>query len=59
MVKKGFTIEYWQDRAEAARSIAEQLRDPHARGQMLRVAEGYQNLAERSARTHGERTDRR
>ncbi len=31
--------EHWQERAEEARSIAEQLSDPESRRMMLRIAE--------------------
>jgi len=47
--------------AEDARAIAARLRDPEARGAMLRIAEGYDDLAERAAemshRSGGRRSD--
>jgi hypothetical protein len=36
---------YWQQRADEARQLAEDLRDEEARKQMINVAEGYERLA--------------
>ena len=55
MDKSDFTLDYWRARAEEARTIAEQLRDPQAKSGMLRVAEGYDHLADR--REAQQRTD--
>jgi hypothetical protein len=40
--------EHWQKRAEEAKAAAELLKDPASRIEMLRIAEGYGRLAERS-----------
>jgi len=37
--------EHWQERAEEARSIAEQMSDPDTKQMMLRIAEDYERLA--------------
>ena len=42
--------EHWRNRAEEARSIAEQLTDPEAKRMMHRIAEDYLRLAEHAAR---------
>jgi hypothetical protein len=42
--------EYWRRRAEEARAIAEQMIDPDTFAIMVRVAEQYDNLAERAER---------
>src|SRR5262249_54166656 len=36
---------HWQERAEEARSIADQLEDPESRRMMLRIADDYERLA--------------
>lgn len=46
---------HWRDRAEEARTHAEDMRDPGAREVMLRIAHDYEYLAERAdqrARLH-------
>ena len=43
-----FPAQHWRDRAEEARAIAEQLRAPAARLALLKIAEGYENLARRA-----------
>jgi hypothetical protein len=40
--------EHWEMRAEEAKAVAEVLKDPASRIEMLRIAEGYGRLAERS-----------
>jgi hypothetical protein len=40
--------EHWEMRAEEAKTVAELLKDPASRIEMLRIAEGYGRLAERS-----------
>ncbi len=47
--------EHWLERAEEARTIAEEMRDPQARLGMLAVAEGYERLAARAAERLRER----
>jgi hypothetical protein len=42
--------QHWRQRAEEARSIAEQLPDPESRGAMLRIAEDYERLADHAER---------
>jgi hypothetical protein len=39
---------HWQERAEDARRVAEQMTDMEARKTMLKVAEAYTHLAERA-----------
>jgi hypothetical protein len=39
---------HWQDRAEEARAMAEQLTDEKSRDAMLRIAKDYDKLAERA-----------
>ncbi len=42
------TPEYWRARAEEARTRAEDMRDPHTREIMLRIARDYDMLAART-----------
>jgi len=37
--------QYWRDRAEEARVLADQMKDPDAKHIMLRVAEGHERQA--------------
>ena len=37
--------EYWRNRASEARAQAEQMSNPEAKRQMLRIAEKYEHLA--------------
>jgi hypothetical protein len=39
---------HWQERAEEARAMAEQLTDEKSRDAMLRIAKDYDKLAERA-----------
>jgi hypothetical protein len=39
---------HWRDRAEEARSHADDMNDPEAKRQMLEIARGYDRLAERA-----------
>jgi DNA-binding ferritin-like protein len=41
---------HWQERAEEARSIAEQMSDPDSKQMMLRIAEDYEQLAAHARR---------
>jgi len=41
---------HWQERAEEARSIAEQLKDPDSRPMLLRIADDYERLGEHARR---------
>jgi hypothetical protein len=41
---------HWRQRAEEARSIAEQMNDPQSKEAMLRIARDYEHLAERAER---------
>ena len=41
---------HWLERAEEARSIADQLSDPESRRMMLRIAEDYERLANHARR---------
>jgi hypothetical protein len=42
--------EYWRERAEEARTQADQMRDPDARRTLLEIAENYEQLAEQAER---------
>jgi hypothetical protein len=39
---------HWQGRAEEARAMAEEIRDPGAKATMLRVAQDYDDMASRA-----------
>ena len=39
---------HWQGRAEEARAMAEDIRDPGAKATMLRIAQGYADMASRA-----------
>ena len=41
---------HWLERAEEARSIADQISDPDSRRMMLRIAEDYEPLANHARR---------
>jgi hypothetical protein len=43
------TSEHWRERAEEARSIAEQIGSLELRRTMLEIAESYEDLAEQAA----------
>jgi hypothetical protein len=45
-VAEKFTAQYWRMRAEEARTHAEEMHEPIARGMMLDIAVGYDRLAE-------------
>jgi hypothetical protein len=42
--------QYWRDRAEETRVLAERMGNADARDTMLRIARGYDRLAARAAR---------
>jgi hypothetical protein len=44
---------HWLERAEEARSIADQLSDPESRRMMMRIAEDYERLANHARRRKG------
>ena len=46
--------EYWRKRAEEARTLAEQMRDPHTKALMLGVAESYEKIAKWAAESAGD-----
>jgi len=39
---------HWRQRAEEARTIADQMADREAKGMMLKIAEDYEKLAKRA-----------
>jgi hypothetical protein len=41
---------HWRDRAEKARLLAAEMKDPESREAMLRIAKDYEHLAERAKR---------
>ena len=42
--------EHWRQRAEEARTIADQMHDPQSKEAMLKIAEDYERLGERAER---------
>ena len=48
--------QHWRKRADEARALAEQMKDPQSKEAMLRIATDYERLAERAAgRAQGSR----
>jgi DNA-binding ferritin-like protein len=41
--------DYWRKRAEEARTLAEQMKDPHTHSLMLGIAESYEKIAKWAA----------
>jgi hypothetical protein len=50
---------HWRQRAEEARSVAEQMNEPQSKEAMLRIAQDYERLAERAAERAKGSTQRR
>jgi hypothetical protein len=48
-----FDAKHWRGRAEEARVHAEQIKDPAARAEMLKITEGYEKLAARAEARKG------
>ena len=46
--------EYWRNRAEEARTIAERMTDAHTKSLMLGVADSYEKIAKWAAGSAGE-----
>lgn len=44
------TPEYWRERAEASRAIAEGMKDPKSRQTLFDIAKGYDSLAKQAER---------
>jgi hypothetical protein len=40
-----YDVEYWRNRAEEARQLAETMRDSHSKILMLGIAESYEEIA--------------
>jgi predicted Rossmann-fold nucleotide-binding protein len=40
--------QYWRDRAEAARTLADELTGPDSKRRMLRIAQDFEELARRA-----------
>jgi hypothetical protein len=44
------TSKYWRGRAEEARSLGDEIRDPSAKATMQRIAEMYDRMADNAAK---------
>ena len=38
-------VDYWRNRVEEARALAERMNDPHTKALMLGIAESYEKIA--------------
>ena len=57
-MSQSYDADYWRQRAEEARGLAETMKLPAARCEMEQIATAYERLAERAERTAGRKGTR-